>query len=473
MSNRMKVKQRPALRVLTKTQPDPYSLMIEMTRPVYEEVVYALGQARTALDAELTVADLLRDIEADAPADADAADRAAVEEALTAALAMYAAMFPQPMGLALVRALAVVGPTATHEVLAEAAARIVEVGVVAPDWVDGVGRANPLRAWVYGDVWGAQESLSVVFDQAGHEHVVLVLLDHDLGGGIKDAMFSVEIDALENGLRDAADTDVDAMFAELPVPEARARLAAALSRPDCPVEPDQIEDVAVHRRLLTARLAGWAELEPGLEPRPEPRPEPGLEPGPTEDAGAVLRTATIKVGLRGAKPPIWRRLEVPADITLGDLHRTIQLAFGWEGSHLHDFATSRRRWADPLDDLEETLDESTTPLLKAMEGRTLTYTYDFGDNWVHRIDLESAQAAVPGVAYPRCVGGRRAAPPDDIGGIGRYDWLVATATDRSDPGHLEAAEELAEWGVSVRARFDAVAVTRALRPLARLGAPTH
>lgn len=449
MSNRMKLRRAPL--ASTRTDPtDPYNLMAEATRPVFAEVVQALGESPTALGAELTVTDLLNAVAADGLDDAAATE--GVLEALTAGLSMCAALCPAPMGLVLLRALAAVGPEAAREVVAEATSRIVAAGVVAPGWAEAIGGAKPLRASGYSDVWGNQESVTVVFEQGGSEHAVLVLLDHDLGGGIKDAACTEEVAALEAGLRIAAAQDADATFVEVPLTEARARLAAALARPECPVEPDQVEDVAMFRRLLVARLNAWAEAD--SEPRPKPL--------------GVPNAATIKVGLRGASPPIWRRLEVPSDITLGDLHLAIQLAFGWEGSHLHDFSTRRRRWADPLDDLEETLDESAAPLLTAFEARTLTYTYDFGDSWEHRIDLEDVRPAVPGVAYPRCIGGRRAAPPDDIGGIARYSHLVAAASDRSDPDHAEAADELAEWGVDAPARFDAAAVTHAL-----LGAPVH
>lgn len=52
----------------------------------------------------------------------------------------------------------------------------------------------------------------------------------------------------------------------------------------------------------------------------------------------------IKVTLRGVRPPIWRRLQVPGDITLASLHETLQTAMGWTDSHLHQFVIGGRRY---------------------------------------------------------------------------------------------------------------------------------
>ena len=54
----------------------------------------------------------------------------------------------------------------------------------------------------------------------------------------------------------------------------------------------------------------------------------------------------LKLSLRGVvKPPVWRRLLVPADIRLDRLHEVIQTAIGWTDTHLHVFSTRAIRFA--------------------------------------------------------------------------------------------------------------------------------
>ena len=52
---------------------------------------------------------------------------------------------------------------------------------------------------------------------------------------------------------------------------------------------------------------------------------------------ATARIYSLRVELEGIEPLIWRRLQVPAAITLPKLHRVLQVVMGWTDSHLHSF----------------------------------------------------------------------------------------------------------------------------------------
>jgi hypothetical protein len=114
----------------------------------------------------------------------------------------------------------------------------------------------------------------------------------------------------------------------------------------------------------------------------------------------------LKVGLVHCQPPIWRRVLVPATVTLGDLHAVIQVLFGWDGDHLHMFEVGARRYSDPFFDLDqlEMDDEGTVRLREVFTGspKKIRYEYDFGASWWHEITLEKVVDREPGAVYPRC-----------------------------------------------------------------------
>src|SRR6266851_1496290 len=60
---------------------------------------------------------------------------------------------------------------------------------------------------------------------------------------------------------------------------------------------------------------------------------------PSSYASVVYR---LRVVLRGISPLIWRRLLVRSDSTIADLHRTLQVAFGWSNEHLYRFVIHGR-----------------------------------------------------------------------------------------------------------------------------------
>jgi Plasmid pRiA4b ORF-3-like protein len=156
----------------------------------------------------------------------------------------------------------------------------------------------------------------------------------------------------------------------------------------------------------------------------------------------------IKVTLLYTEPPIWRRLLVPANLTLEQLHNVLQIAMGWENCHMHDFRIGQQRYGTP-DPLElafggpRTASERTARLFNVLDrvGSKAAYTYDFGDSWEHRITVEKLLAPQPGRAYPACLAGERQGPPEDCGGIpGFYNLLEAIG----DPEHEDHDERL-EW----------------------------
>ena len=155
----------------------------------------------------------------------------------------------------------------------------------------------------------------------------------------------------------------------------------------------------------------------------------------------------IKVTLLDTSPPIWRRLLVPSDLNLAQLHDVLQVAMGWEDGHLHEFRAGGRRFGppDPVDQFsaDDVGDERKVRVfdLFGRTGAKALYTYDFGDTWEHSIILEKRLPVAPNMVYPRCTDGQLACPPEDCGGIpGFYDLLDALR----DPTH-EEYQEMRDW----------------------------
>lgn len=166
----------------------------------------------------------------------------------------------------------------------------------------------------------------------------------------------------------------------------------------------------------------------------------------------------IRIDLDGASPPIWRRVDLAGNLTLAQVHDVIQSVFSWNYMHLHEFTPDapgyRARlapsFANPgLEDsfVEQGPDEETVRLdqVVADAGDRLFYTYDFGDSWNHTLKVEKVLPRGDGPAAA-CLGGRRAAPPEDIGGIGQYNAIAAALAGKDvpvlDPADLE---EVREW----------------------------
>jgi hypothetical protein len=180
--------------------------------------------------------------------------------------------------------------------------------------------------------------------------------------------------------------------------------------------------------------------------------------GPQRGGGLEL-TAT----LRGIKPAVWRRLRLAGSLTLRELHHVLQISFGWDDKHTHEFHAGGSRYGMSFPDMsasEAIPDEREFKLLPLL--RTVTsfeYIYDMGDNWVHEIAVRQVPLAAR-AAKAECLDGSRAAPLEDCGGpLGYLELLKAIARPGSKRGR-----ELLEWaGDFDPAKFDLAAVNRDLR----------
>ncbi len=178
----------------------------------------------------------------------------------------------------------------------------------------------------------------------------------------------------------------------------------------------------------------------------------------------------IKVTLDDTHPPIWRRILVPGNTTLLKLHDILQIVMGWEDYHLHMFTIERSIYGDPADDEYGdlgTIDEARFKLNQVIyrEGQRFSYEYDFGDSWDHTLLVEKILPPQEGVRYPICLKGKRACPPEDVGGVRGYENFLEAIRS---PDHNEHEEYLI-WigGEFDREDFDLEEVNSRLRSMGR------
>lgn len=148
----------------------------------------------------------------------------------------------------------------------------------------------------------------------------------------------------------------------------------------------------------------------------------------------------LKVTLLDTSPPVWRRILVPRDITLDNLHRTLQTVMGWTNSHLHQFVCRSPRLLDPRAGVGSKIaNEKRTRLgeVIGIVGARLWYEYDFGDGWRHEILLE--EVLLGDETFQQiCVAGKRSCPPEDCGGPQGFAELLQALQNANHPSHDEA-----------------------------------
>ena len=169
---------------------------------------------------------------------------------------------------------------------------------------------------------------------------------------------------------------------------------------------------------------------------------------------AYKRVYQFKVTLQETSPEVWRRILVPETYTFYDLHVAIQDAMGWTDSHLHIFKVKRDHKAngkdmwlvgipDPeyADQTDKAGWETRISDHFSLYQKKVYYRYDFGDSWDHIIEVEELMDREVGTKYPKCIEGKNACPPEDVGGTEGFKIFKKTM---ANPSH-EEHEELKMW----------------------------
>ncbi len=211
-------------------------------------------------------------------------------------------------------------------------------------------------------------------------------------------------------------------------------------------------------------LAGWMlskgpEIDPLVaslldqveETQARHRSKKGSSSTPVSGSLTSGHVYQLKVTIRNIHPTIWRRIQVPDDITLPRLHAALQIVMDWTNSHLHGFKANGLFYSEPYPDFYDldVIDERRVRLSQIAPkiGSRFIYEYDFGDSWDHELAVEEILTPQKGVEYPRCIDGKRARPPEDVGGPGGYEEFLKAIRNRRHPEH----DEWLQW---IGGKFD-------------------
>lgn len=173
----------------------------------------------------------------------------------------------------------------------------------------------------------------------------------------------------------------------------------------------------------------------------------------------------LKMTLQYVRPAIWRRIVVPDNLSLGELHWVVQTAMGWTNSHLHSFRVGTDEYGPVGGDmgLEEPARDEDGVFLRGLirrKGQKFTYEYDFGDGWRHEILVEKIEPAAEPHAPPVCLAGKRACPPEDCGGPPGFENVLRALKKAPTEEDRELRESVGDYDPDA---FDPEAVNRVLR----------
>jgi hypothetical protein len=254
----------------------PNALFAEMLRAARE-----LLAVRSPLDAELMVSELLgtwwgEQTPRNSPGD--------VEELVGEGLVSYAAQQRSPAALALLSGIACLG-TPRQAMQAETAAlALMEHGVVRPQWVEHVGAVTAGECYVNSDMFGDRDEVVCVYSYAGEEpHALVMVVDYNAGGMLRDGWVTSQVDRLLEHCRAASAEDDGhpprATFSQVEAPQGRRLLETALAVTESGLGPAPSDTFASYHAFIRARIRTLPPARPGHGAR-KGSGQPGAGPGP-------------------------------------------------------------------------------------------------------------------------------------------------------------------------------------------------
>ncbi len=306
-------------------------------------------------------------------------------------------------------------------------------------WVSGLSVALSLRP----EIWELDDSPELPEDMAYALMSSLMIIDGLLDPEISAAYFdTLPADILREAFGDTATNEEELATRQLTI------LLASL--------PMAVETLQEFSRFMDSRRSAAGSRKSNLIQLRQPRTD-DAPPGccgsdqkqccpPTEDRlpakkGQVIRgrfpgtakkspapgtVLQFRVSLVGARPQIWRRIQVPGAASLADFHAIIQICMGWKDCHLHHFDIDDELYALPSEEVhwqEIRRHDERSVTLESLGARlqpSFLYVYDMGDCWEHQIELEKRLPPTADTCRPRLLTGRRACPPEDCGGMPFY-----------------------------------------------------
>ncbi|WMN12963.1 plasmid pRiA4b ORF-3 family protein [Marivirga salinae] len=145
---------------------------------------------------------------------------------------------------------------------------------------------------------------------------------------------------------------------------------------------------------------------------------------------------------------IYRIVLVPSFINMLQLHLVCQEAMGWMMAHLFTFtdkkgSTARIKAGLPIEDLPflsgpKEIKADKVKLNEFHEitgGKSFWYWYDFGDDWWHKISFQKPTKKDLELysGTPVCLDGKKACPPEDIGGVDGYLHFLKIINENTQP----------------------------------------